>query len=129
MAEIWVVAAGIAGFAGVALGAAGAHLAGGDVHAADLIATASRYVLLHGAALVGVAALARDRSDPALALAGTGFALGSLLFAGGLTLFALTQSAMGQCATPLGGTTLLAGWVALAVHGLSRRARPPGAGR
>jgi uncharacterized membrane protein YgdD (TMEM256/DUF423 family) len=122
MADGWIVAGGLAGFAGVALGAAGTHLTGGDTHAAALIETASRFVLLHGLALGLVGALAGRRPAASLRLAGTLFAAGAAAFGGGLTLYALTGSPYAQAGTPVGGTLLLAGWLALAWYGLRRSA-------
>jgi uncharacterized membrane protein YgdD (TMEM256/DUF423 family) len=121
MSETWIVAAGIAGFAGVALGAAGTHLTGGDPTAAALIETASRFVLVHALALAACGAFQRTRRDLLLTLAGTGFLVGSLLFGGGLTIYATTGASLAKWSTPVGGTLLMAGWLALGLYGLTAR--------
>jgi uncharacterized membrane protein YgdD (TMEM256/DUF423 family) len=124
MAKVEIVVAAIGGFAGVALGAAGAHLTDGDAVAGGFIATASQYLLLHSAALLGVAALSVSRPGPYL-LRGVAvlFAIGMVLFGGGLSLYALTGSPIGRLGTPFGGTALLAGWLLLGVYGLSTRGK------
>ena len=116
MKDRWIVAAGIAGFAGVGLGAASTHLAGGGGQ--TLLETASRFLLFHAPALGLVGALERLRPSRVLALAGLLLALGALCFSGGLTLLALTGSPVGLWSTPAGGTLLLAGWLTLAWYGL-----------
>jgi uncharacterized membrane protein YgdD (TMEM256/DUF423 family) len=120
MAERWIVAAGLAGFAGVALGAAGAHLAGGDGHGQALIETGSRFLLVHAPALGLVGALARQRPAALLDLAGVLLAGGAAVFATGLTLLAVTGSPLAAWSTPVGGFALLAGWLALALYGWRR---------
>jgi uncharacterized membrane protein YgdD (TMEM256/DUF423 family) len=120
MADRWIVAAGLGGFAGVALGASGAHLTGGDAEAARLIETASRFLLIHALALGLVGALARTRPAATLSVAGALFSFGGTVFSAGLTLFATAGSALAQWSTPVGGTSLLAGWLALALYGLRR---------
>lgn len=117
MIRAWLAAAAIGGFLSVAAGAAAAHLAAGD-HAAELLRTGALYGLVHGAALLAVAAItdARGRPGFALAIAGWGFAAGMLLFSLSLFGLALTGIAWLGAITPFGGTLLLIGWAALAVH-------------
>jgi len=124
MAKVEIVVAAIGGFAGVALGAAGAHLTDGDVQAGAFIATASQYLLVHSTALLGIAALSAARpSRYLLRGVATLFTIGMILFGGGLTLLALTGSPIGRFGTPFGGTAFLAGWLLLGVYGLSTRAK------
>ena len=123
MAEPWIAAAGAYGAAGVAL-AASTHLAGSDAHAAMLIDLAARFVILHALALAAVGGLARHRPALPLTLAGAGFASGALLFGGGLTLLAATASPIGLWSTPIGGSTLILGWLALFWYGISSRPEP-----
>ena len=119
MANGWVAAAGLGGFTGVALGAASTHLTGGDLHAGQIIDIASRYLLVHSLALLAIAALARDRARRLLTIAGVLFGIGMVVFAGGLTLLATTGWPLAALATPIGGTTLLLGWLCLAGAGLT----------
>ena len=103
--------ASLLGCAGVLLGAAGAH-AGGD----ELARTASLYLLLHAAALLGVAANARA-IDGAHAPLLTGFALGAgaALFSADLAARAFLGGRLFPFAAPLGGTLMILGWLALAI--------------
>ena len=88
MAGKYLLAAGLGGFVAVAAGAAGTHALADD-HARMLVDLASRYLLLHAAALLGLAHVGR---------AGTGgwlvetafwlFLAGMLLFGGGLLVSA-----------------------------------------
>jgi uncharacterized membrane protein YgdD (TMEM256/DUF423 family) len=116
--------AGLHGAVAVALGAYAAHGMSGRFsdRAVDLVETGSGYGLAHATALVAVAA-ARGRvagpAGAALAVAGWGFALGALLFAGALHAMALTGIAGFGAVAPFGGAGLIAGWIAvLAAAGL-----------
>ena len=99
--------ASLLGCAGVLLGAAGAH-AGGD----ELARTASLFLILHAAALLGVAAV----SPPSRALFGAGFALGAgaLVFSADLASRAFLGGRLFPFAAPLGGTLMIMSWLALA---------------
>jgi uncharacterized membrane protein YgdD (TMEM256/DUF423 family) len=77
--------------------------------------TASRYQILHAAALLGFAAWLR----PAERLAGAAWtvrlwAAGTLLFSGSLYALALGGPRWLGPITPLGGACLIAGWVTAA---------------
>jgi uncharacterized membrane protein YgdD (TMEM256/DUF423 family) len=52
-----------------------------------------------------------------LRVAAIGFALGSVLFCGGLYLLSFSGIAIFGWLAPLGGLAFLAGWLALAGHG------------
>ncbi|MCC7046652.1 MAG: DUF423 domain-containing protein [Alphaproteobacteria bacterium] len=99
-----------------------------DAQALGWIATAERYQMWHALALGVVAALgARDApTAPApfyLRLAAWLFAAGIVLFCYSLYAMALTGWRALATVTPVGGVALLAGWVALAAHGLTARGR------
>ncbi len=123
MIRAWLAAAALGGFFSIAAGAAAAHLAAGDAHAAELLRTGALYGLVHAAALAAVAAIAEHRGRPglALAIAGWGFAAGMLSFSLSLFALALTGIAAFGLVTPFGGTALLVGWAALGLAALGRR--------
>jgi uncharacterized membrane protein YgdD (TMEM256/DUF423 family) len=109
-----VAASACLGFAGVALGAFGAHALGAQLtgEARGWWDTATLYVLPHAAAAL------------ATGLSGRGgrVAMGGWFLLGGAALFAATLYAMALGAprwfgavTPLGGLGLLAGWLLLAL--------------
>ena len=119
--------AGLHGAVAVSLGAYAAHgmAARYDVVAIAWVDTGSRYQLIHAAALAAVAFLAG--AAPAgwarrwLALAGTGFALGALLFAGALYGLAFTGLRSFGAVAPFGGTALILGWALLIPAGAAWR--------
>lgn len=103
--------AGISGAAAVVLGAYGAHSIlpdkEKDEKAKVAFETANRYHFFHTLALLGVP-LCRYP-----ALSGSLFILGLSLFSGTCYYFALTGDNRFRRLTPIGGTCLILGWIAL----------------
>jgi uncharacterized membrane protein YgdD (TMEM256/DUF423 family) len=124
MIRAWIAAAAIAGFLSVAAGAVAAHLAAGH-RTAELLRIGALYGMVHAAALLAVAAMAKARARPnlALAIAGWSFAAGMLLFSFSLFALALTGAEWLGLVTPFGGAGLLVGWAALGLHAVQRRPR------
>ena len=122
MIRAWLLAAALGGVLSVTAGATAAHL-GLSGRAAELLRSGALYGMVHAAALIALAAIAQSRGPVGLALtiAGSSFAAGMLLFSLSLFALALTGGEWLGMITPLGGTGLLVGWAALAVHALSRR--------
>ena len=100
--------AALAGFLGVVLSAAAAHLQAGPS-----LSTAAQFLLFHAAALTGVVALAASgRLDlRVLRAAGVALVLGLVLFCGDLAVRSLAGVALVPMAAPTGGVLLMAGWV------------------
>ena len=99
-----------AGFLGVALGAFGAHTFK-DSFTPEQAAwwqTATTYLLLHAAAMLGTA-----RADGGASGATWSFVAGVLVFSGSLYAMALGAPRWFGAITPLGGLALLAGWALL----------------
>lgn len=109
---------GILGFLAVALGAFGAHALRDHLatipKGAEHWDLASRYALVHAAALVAVAAAASRRDSRRLRLAVLAWFFGSLVFSGTLAALALGAPRWFGAITPLGGLALLAGWLLVA---------------
>lgn len=128
MERVLVIAAGLAGFAGVAIGAAASHLAAGNPATHDLLDIASRYLLVHAAAMLGAAVLAQldipKRARRLALLAGALFLLGAGLFGGGITLHALVGHPVVDMIIPIGGVTMMLGWLTLAGCGAGLARRP-----
>ena len=101
--------ASLMGTAGVALAAIAQHRDGGD-----LARTASLFLMIHAAALVGVAAHV-ERAPRSLVVAGYALALGALLFCGDLTTLAFSGARLFPYAAPIGGSLMIFSWAALAV--------------
>jgi uncharacterized membrane protein YgdD (TMEM256/DUF423 family) len=113
--RVLIALAALLGLAGVALSAAAAHAGGGSN-----LETAARFLLVHAAAVLALAALAGLGSiHPFLARAAAfALILGVGLFAGDLTLRALRGAALFPTAAPAGGFVMMAGWGLAAVAAL-----------
>lgn len=106
------------GFAGVALGAFGAHGLKDKLTAEmlEVWETGVRYQVWHALALLAVGMLAgQSGSSRWLGAAGWLYLIGTLLFSGSIYLLATTGWRWLGPVTPLGGTALLAGWLCLAI--------------
>jgi uncharacterized membrane protein YgdD (TMEM256/DUF423 family) len=111
---MWLRIAALLGFAGVAMGAFGAHAAAPRIspQALDVYRTGVLYHLVHAVALLAVAL-----GGPRVRRAGVVCALfagGIGVFSGTLYLLALTGARWLGAITPIGGVAFLAGWMVLA---------------
>lgn len=105
----FVILAGLAGAAGVAVSAAASH--SGDTN----LAIAGNFLLIHAPALLAIASLPRTRL-----LTGATIVLiaGLALFTGDLAVRALAGRSLFAFAAPLGGGGLILGWLGIAAAGL-----------
>jgi uncharacterized membrane protein YgdD (TMEM256/DUF423 family) len=110
--RIAILCAGLMGAAGVALGAASAHQAD-----ATRLASASSMLLFHASAVLATTLLAGNGLviRPLGLIATYGFILGTMLFAGDLTLRQYAGHGLFPMAAPTGGSTLILSWLALAL--------------
>jgi len=109
-----VIYAGLAGAAGVALAAMGAH---GEGYAA--LTPPAYFLLMHAVAAVAIAALATRAGHPgALVLAALILLLGVSLFSGDIAVRTLLGHRLFPMAAPLGGSTMIVGWLVLAAAAL-----------
>ena len=126
MQNRWIAwGAGWAGLA-VALGAFGAHGLEGrtdDPKALEWWSTAADYHFGHGLALLlfGIALHTGAVRGPWV---GRLFLGGSLIFSGTLYAMALGAPRWFGAITPIGGTALIAGWVAFALSASQHRSEP-----
>ena len=103
--------AGLYGAAGVGLAAAGAHLPGGAT-----VTTAAYFLLFHAGALVALCGTAATLPRPrGICLAGSGIALGVLLFSGDLALRGLAGTTLARFTAPTGGMILIVSWLGAAI--------------
>ncbi len=118
--RLFALIAAIHGACGVAAGAFAAHMLSSRLEPKMLAAfeTGARYQLLHAIALLALSAWAP--STKAGQVAGWGFAVGALLFTGSLYGLALGGPKILGPITPLGGTLLIVGWIALGVAAFHR---------
>jgi uncharacterized membrane protein YgdD (TMEM256/DUF423 family) len=104
--------AALMGAAGVALAAAGVHANGGE-----LAERGALFLLLHAAAALAIAAHAKAAPASARALVTVGFIMeaGAVLFSAELAMHVFSGERIFALAAPIGGTTMLLAWIALAV--------------
>jgi uncharacterized membrane protein YgdD (TMEM256/DUF423 family) len=118
----WVVLAGVNGLIAVGFGAYAAHGLAADPVLQGWAERASQYQLLHALALLAADRLAADGRRLAHAACAL-FVLGMVLFCGSLYVRALTGAPLPvPMVTPAGGMAFMAGWLALALSGILRRA-------
>lgn len=112
----FLLMAGIFGALGVVTGAFGSHGLEGQVDPDLLDAwnTGVEYQMYHALALLGLACLG-DVSATSLQVAGWSFAIGIVLFSGSIYGLVLTDASWLGPVTPMGGVTLIVGWIAVAV--------------
>ena len=115
----------IFGLLGVALGAFGAHALAEILEKngrTNTFETAVRYQFYHAFALLATGLLYRKIPSREVRLAGILFVLGTLIFSGTLYVLCLTGISWLGAITPLGGLSLIGGWLALVV-GVYKRKR------
>jgi uncharacterized membrane protein YgdD (TMEM256/DUF423 family) len=118
--RILYACAGIAGFAGVALGAFASHALKTRLPP-ELLAvfeTAVRYQMYHVFAIVAAAWGWARWHRGIFGFAGWMFVAGIVVFCGSLYLLALTGTRWLGAITPVGGLAFLAGWLSLAAGAL-----------
>ncbi|MDX8482768.1 DUF423 domain-containing protein [Mesorhizobium sp. VK24D] len=109
--RILVLAGGLVGAAGVALSAAAAHRGGA------FTGTAASFLLMHAPAFLAIGLAGGNRG---LRIASLVLLLGLLLFSGDLLARDFLGSRLFPMSAPIGGTLLIAGWLAIAVSALLR---------
>lgn len=100
-----VLAGGLVGAAGVALSAVAAHRGGA------FTGTAASFLLMHAAVFLAIGLLDSNRL---LRIAGFILLVGLLLFTGDLLARDFLGSRLFPMSAPVGGTLLIAGWLAIA---------------
>jgi uncharacterized membrane protein YgdD (TMEM256/DUF423 family) len=112
LARTFVLLGSMFSFLGVALGAFAAHMLKEKLPP-DMFAVFEvgvRYHMYHALALLGVAWVAGQLPDAALAPAGWLFVAGIVIFSGSLYLMSITGLRQLGMITPIGGVCFLAGW-------------------
>ena len=121
-----LLSAGLLGLTGVAFGALGAHALAGFLTERGMTSawdTAARYQLLHAVALFAAAAWLRSASGDIqrrLGWAAACWVAGTVLFSGSLYGLALGGPHWLGPVTPLGGLTLMAGWLGVVAAALAK---------
>ncbi len=109
-----LIIAALAGLIAVIAGTFGAHgLADRvDDHLLEVFQTGNRYHAYHALALLGLAGHV-ERLGRTGTITVYCFAVGTFIFSGTLYLLAITGHRWLGAITPLGGITLIAGWISL----------------
>lgn len=116
LAMMWTKVGALVMFAGVLIGAFGAHGLKLAEYEKSVYQTGVLYHLIHGLALFIVAWRLGVKPDSAWArYAGVAFLVGILLFSGSLYLLSITGLKKLGMITPLGGLLFLLGWLLLAI--------------
>ena len=117
MARWWLLIASIAGFLSVVGGAFGAHALKTRISEQMLanFGTGTKYLMVHAVALLVVGVLAGREGVGDLTLVGWCFTVGMVIFTGSLWTMAMTDLRWLGAITPIGGTALIIGWLALAM--------------
>ena len=117
MARWWLLIASIAGFLGVAGGAFGAHALKTRISEQMLanFDTGTQYLMVHAVALLVVGVLSGRENVGDLSAVGWCFTVGMVIFTGSLWIMALTGQRWLGAITPIGGTSLIIGWLAFAL--------------
>jgi len=109
--RVLVLAGGLVGAAGVALSAAAAHRGGA------FAGTAASFLLMHAPVFLAIGLIGGNRC---LRTASLALLVGLLLFSGDLLARDFLGSRLFPMSAPIGGTLLIAGWLAIAVSALLR---------
>jgi uncharacterized membrane protein YgdD (TMEM256/DUF423 family) len=98
------------------LGAFGAHALRGELppERLSVYLSADRYQFFHSLGLLGIGLAAREMDTALLRWAAALILIGIVLFCGSLYLLSFGASEFVGFLTPLGGLSLIAGWVAFA---------------
>lgn len=133
--RIWLCIAAMLGLTSVFAAAYGAHGLPGVTTsgtAQKIFDTAQQFHSLHSVVLLAIAVLmaatggAREGlANTALQISATAFALGILLFCGGIYFGVITGIHTGVSIVPVGGVMLMVGWVALAVSAFGFAPKTP----
>ncbi len=112
MRTVFTLAGGLLGAAGVALSAAAAHAGGGNVE------TAASFLLAHAPALLAIGLFGRGR---VLATGAAILLVGVLLFTGDLLMRHYVGTRLFPMAAPIGGTSMIVGWLVVAASAVTLR--------
>jgi len=115
----WVIIGGISGFLAVALGAFGAHGLKSQLspEMLEIYKTGVFYHLIHSVVVLALGLSAKEKFNKSAIL----FLIGILLFSFSLYLYSVTSVMIFAFITPLGGVSLLIGWVLVVYAGLKGR--------
>jgi len=117
--KTWIIAGGILGFLGVAIGAFGAHGLKDYLtpEMLEVYKTGVLYQLVHSVVILSIGFY----GDNNFRIAALFFTLGVILFSFSLYLYALTYTIAFAIITPFGGVCLLIGWIMIVVKAVKKK--------
>jgi uncharacterized membrane protein YgdD (TMEM256/DUF423 family) len=123
--RIFLTAGAISGVLAVLLGAFGAHLLKQMISPdmLEIFKIGVQYQFYHAFALLAAGILMNYKPTRLLEWSGYLFMTGSTIFSGFLYLLAITGVKSLGMIVPVGGLTLVAGWICMLVHVLKMRSR------
>lgn len=114
LAAVLLIYAGLVGAAGVGLAAVGAH--GNDMAA---LTPPAYFLIMHATAAAAIIAVATRAEHPgAFLLAALVLLAGATLFSGDIAARTLWSVRLFPMAAPIGGSTMIIGWLLLSVAGI-----------
>jgi len=114
LAAVLLIYAGLAGAAGVGLAAAGEH--GNDMAA---LTPPAYFLIMHATAAAAIIAVASRAEHPgAFLLAALVLLAGATLFSGDIAARTLWSVRLFPMAAPIGGSTMIIGWLLLSAAGI-----------
>jgi uncharacterized membrane protein YgdD (TMEM256/DUF423 family) len=114
LAAVLLIYAGLCGAGGVGLAAAGAH--GNDMSA---LTSPAYFLIMHATAAAAIIAAATRAEHPgAFLLAALVLLVGVMLFSGDIAARTLWAVRLFPMAAPIGGSTMIIGWLLLSVAGV-----------
>ena len=121
--KLFVLTGGLAGCAGVVIGALSAHALKQRIDPAGLtsLETASGYLLVHGLLLVVIALMTQTTAPSVvLRIAGVLTIMGIVLFCGGLSISVISGIRAFAMAAPAGGLAFIGAWLSLCIYALTK---------
>ena len=111
----WIIIGSVLAALAVSIGAFGAHGLKSKVSSEDLVIfeTGVRYQMYHSLGLILIGILGFHYPSNIIQLPAILFLIGIIIFSGTLYLIPLTGLRWFGAITPIGGTALIAGWIAL----------------
>ena len=105
------------------MGAFGAHALKGSLsdQMAEVYQTAASYNLFHAIGIVAISAIASRWQSRLLYAAGWLHVVGVVIFSGSLYALAMSETKWLGAITPIGGSCLIAGWLALFLAAIRRK--------
>lgn len=120
LGSLMILLAGLSGAAGVSLFAAAAHLAEAGSPDRYALTNAAIMMMVHGAAVIALGAIASNRRRTAWPwqIVGLAMIVGTLLFGGAVALPRVAGFALFPMAAPIGGSLTILSWLAVAIVGI-----------